>query len=271
MSDFIIQNQTVIRLTFFLSILLIVGVWELQKPRLILKNSKLIRWVSNLGIVFLNSVLLKIIFPLTATGLAIYAETKGWGVFNIVSIDPTLKVILSILMLDMVIYFQHVMFHAVPLFWQLHQMHHVDLDYDVTTGSRFHPIEIILSMGVKFTFIVLLGVPALAVILFEIILNGAAMFNHGNIYIPPQIDKYLRLFIVTPDMHRIHHSVVVKETHSNFGFNVPWWDRLFGTYIAEPEAGRTQIEIGTPKFRDAKYLGLHWMLILPFIRDKDIK
>jgi len=184
---------------------------------------------------------------------------------NNVDLPPWLKIMLGVASLDLAIYFQHVMFHAVPALWRLHMMHHTDLDFDVTTGVRFHPIEIILSMGIKMTVVVVLGIAALAVLIFEVLLNGTSMFNHGNVRLPRRIDRWLRLFVVTPEMHRVHHSVVIRETNSNFGFNLPWWDRLLGTYRPQPAAGHEGMTIGLSHFRDPKRLTLPWLLALPFI------
>jgi len=200
-----------------------------------------------------------------AVGMAILAEARGWGVFNNLSVPLWLAVVLSVVALDFAIYLQHVLFHAVPILWRLHMVHHADLDFDVTTGLRFHTVEILLSMGIKLGVVVLLGSPALAVLLFEVILNATSMFSHGNIRLPAWLDRLLRVFVVTPDMHRVHHSVISRETNSNFGFNLPWWDYLFGTYRAQPAAGHEGMTIGLSQFRDERVDRLHWMLALPFV------
>ena len=258
------QNETFIRLAFFFGILLVVALLEILVPRRPLSTSKASRWFGNLGIVAISTVTLRLLFPITAVGLALWVSEKGWGLFHIVQLPFWLEVILSVLILDFIIYLQHVMFHAVPVLWRLHMMHHADLDYDLTTGIRFHPIEIVISMLIKFSAIVVIGPPALAVVLFEILLNGTAMFNHGNFYIPLGLDRLLRFFVVTPDMHRVHHSVFPQETNTNFGFNLPWWDRLLGTYRAQPSKGHQGMTIGLNQFRDPSRLTLPWMLILPF-------
>jgi sterol desaturase/sphingolipid hydroxylase (fatty acid hydroxylase superfamily) len=175
-----------------------------------------------------------------------------------------MAVVTSVVLLDVAIYLQHVMFHAVPALWGVHRMHHADLDFDVTTGARFHPIEIVLSMLMKFGVVVALGTPALGVLVFEVLLNATSMFNHGNARLPAQLDRYLRWFVVTPDMHRVHHSIVVGETNSNFGFNLPWWDRLLGTYRDQPAAGHEGMTIGIEQFREARELWLDRMLLQPF-------
>jgi sterol desaturase/sphingolipid hydroxylase (fatty acid hydroxylase superfamily) len=260
-----VSSEMAIRLGSFFAILVLVAIWELLAPRRTLTTPKTVRWSSNLGITFLNLMVVRLVFPILAVGIALVAQEKGWGLLN--SFDPPywLVVVIGVVVLDLVIYLQHVMFHAVPVLWRLHMMHHADLDFDVTTGLRFHPIEIILSMGIKLAAVVVFGPPALAVLIFEVLLNATAMFNHGNIRLPSRIDRRLRLLVVTPDMHRVHHSVVIREANSNFGFNLPWWDRLLGTYRDQPTRGHEGMTIGLSQFRDAKHLTLPWMLALPFI------
>ncbi|MBI4964288.1 MAG: sterol desaturase family protein [Desulfomonile tiedjei] len=265
MNGFVFHHELIVRLGFFIGIFTAVAFAEWASPRRRLTTSKTVRWLSNIGIVVINSILLRILFPIAAVGVAALASQKGWGVLNNVEIPYWLAVVVSVIFLDFVIYLQHVMFHAVPVLWRLHMMHHADLDFDLTTGSRFHPIEIGLSMLIKMAAVLVAGTPALAVIIFEIILNGAAMFNHGNLSVPIAIDKVLRLFVVTPDMHRVHHSVFPTETNSNFGFNLPWWDRLLGTYRAQPRLGHEGMSIGLNQFRDPARLTLPWMLALPFV------
>ena len=233
-------------------------------PRRILTTSKSVRWFANLTIIFFNATVVRLGFPLLPVGLALLAQKKGWGLLNSFDTPHWLAVIAGVIVLDLIIYLQHVMFHAVPVLWRLHMMHHADLDFDVTTGLRFHPIEIILSAGIKLAAVVVFGPPALAVLIFEVLLNATSMFNHGNIRLPLSIDRLLRLLVVTPDMHRVHHSVVIKETNSNFGFNFPWWDRLLCTYRNQPAAEHEEMTIGLSQFRDAKRLTLPWMLALPF-------
>ncbi|MFQ5956050.1 MAG: sterol desaturase family protein, partial [Kiloniellales bacterium] len=232
-----LANEPVIRLAFFLGVFAIVAICEALAPRRARTMPRLVRWPNNIGVVALNTLMLRVVFPTAAVGIALVAEGRGWGLFNAVSVPYWLAVPLTVVLLDFAIYLQHVMFHAVPALWRLHRMHHADLDFDVTTGTRFHPIEILLSMLIKLTLVAALGPPALGVLMFEVLLNATSMFNHGNLNIPIGVDRVLRWFVVTPDMHRVHHSVVVRETNSNFGFNLPWWDRLFGTYRAQPAAG----------------------------------
>lgn len=228
----------------------------------------MVRWPGNLGVVVLDTVLVRILFPTTAVGLALLAEAKGFGLFNVWPVASWIAIVVSVVILDLVIYLQHVLFHAVPALWRLHRMHHADLEFDLTTGARFHPIEILLSMVIKLTVIGALGAPAVSVLIFEVLLNATAMFNHSNVRLPGPIDRILRWLVVTPDMHRVHHSVVVRETNSNFGFNLPWWDRLFGTYRAEPAAGHEGMIIGVDEIRDPVEQRLDRMLTQPF-RDGD--
>ena len=268
MHGVIVSHELPIRLGAFLGIFLIVAVWELIAPRRALTVSKVVRWYSNLGVTIINAFLLRWFFPILAVGMANLAQKQHWGLLNHIDIPFWLIVVFSVILLDLFIYLQHVMFHVVPIFWRLHRMHHTDLNIDVTTGMRFHPIEIILSMVVKLLVVISLGIPPVAVIFFEVLLNVMAMFNHGNIYIPDKTDRTLRWLIVTPDMHRIHHSVDPKETNSNYGFNLSVWDRLFGTYRKQPKKGQIDMDIGIEIFRDAKFLNLYWLLIQPFLDEK---
>lgn len=261
------KDKIAIRLGFFIIIFASLTIWELLAPRRSLTTSKRVRWLSNLSIIMLNTVLINLLLPILPVGLALVAEKKGWGLFNYFDCPYWLAVIAGVLLLDLVIYLQHVMFHAVPALWRLHMMHHADLDFDVTTGLRFHPIEIFLSGCIKLAAVVLFGPPVLAVVGFEVLLNMTSMFNHSNLYIASSADRLLRLLVVTPDMHRVHHSVIIKETNSNFGFNFPWWDRLLGTYRDQPAAGHQGMTIGLSQFRDVKRLTLPWLLALPFVGD----
>lgn len=263
--EFVMHYEKEIRMSFFFGMLIIIGLWELVSPRRVLIASKLTRWVNNLGLVFLNSFMVRLVFPVAAIGVAALAQEKSWGLLNNIEVSMWLAAVIAVVIMDLVIYIQHVMVHSIPLLWRLHRVHHADPDYDVTTGSRFHTLEIILSMGIKLCTIVLLGPPIFAVIIFEVILNATAMFNHGNIRLNSKVDKVLRLFLVTPDMHRVHHSVEDDETNSNFGFSLPWWDRIFGTYRAQPRAGHIAMEIGIHKFKQAKDVSwISGMLTLPF-------
>jgi sterol desaturase/sphingolipid hydroxylase (fatty acid hydroxylase superfamily) len=268
MKDLILQHEPQIRLAFFLGVFALVALAELAAPRRRLVMSKAVRWASNLGIVVINTVLLRLLFPVAAVGLALRAEAGGFGLFNLLHLPEWLEIALGVALLDLAIYLQHVLFHAAPALWRLHMMHHADLDYDVTTGARFHPIEIILSMGIKLGVVAALGPAAVAVVIFEVLLNATAMFNHGNVRLPLALDRVLRWVVVTPDMHRVHHSRLAPETNSNFGFNLPWWDRLFGTYRPQPAEGHEGMTIGLDQFEDPKDNVLHRMLALPFVGEK---
>jgi sterol desaturase/sphingolipid hydroxylase (fatty acid hydroxylase superfamily) len=265
LEEFIIQWEAFIRLSFFFGVLVLMAFWEIVSPKRHLTVSKTMRWSNNLGLVFLNSIVLRLLFPAAAVGVAIFARDNNWGLLNYYRLPSIVALVLSVVSLDFIIYLQHVMVHAVPVLWRVHRVHHADLDYDVTTGSRFHPIEIILSMLIKFAAIVVLGPPVVAVVIFEVILNAMAMFNHGNVRLPSGLDHVLRLLVVTPDMHRVHHSVEDNEANSNFGFNLSLWDRLFGTYIAQPRGGHESMTIGINGYRDSKQVDrLPGMLALPF-------
>ena len=265
LNDFIMTNEVPIRLGFFFGVFAVMAAWEVLAPKRALTVSRAVRWVNNLGLVFLNSFILRLLFPAAAVGMAAFASEQGWGLLNYYTIPATVAIVVSVIALDFIIYLQHVMMHAVPVLWRLHRVHHADLDYDVTTGARFHTVEIILSMLIKFATIVVLGPPLVAVIIFEVILNATAMFNHGNVSLPKRLDRVLRWFVVTPDMHRVHHSVEDDEANSNFGFNLPWWDRLFGTYRDQPRAGHQGMTIGIHTYRNVKQVSwLPGMLALPF-------
>jgi sterol desaturase/sphingolipid hydroxylase (fatty acid hydroxylase superfamily) len=261
------NNEAISRLVFFGGIFALIAIWERMSPRRSMTTSKKVRWISNLGITFLNPLVVHLVFPILAVDMALKAQEGGWGLLNNVGLPFWLKLVIGIIALDLIIYLQHVMFHAIPILWRLHMMHHADLDYDLTTGLRFHPIEMVLSMVIKLSVVAALGPPAAAVLIFEIILNGMAMFNHGNIRIPLGLDLILRYFVVTPDMHRVHHSVIIRETNSNYGFNLSCWDRLFGTYCAQPANGHTAMTIGLSQFRNEKRLTLPWLIVLPMIGD----
>ena len=260
----LLEFEPVIRLSAFAGIFAVMALWELAAPRRPLYVSKKLRWFSNLGIVVLNTAVARVVFPMAPVAFAYFAAERGWGVFNILEWNVWLELVIVVVLMDFFIWLQHVMVHAIPLFWRLHRMHHADVDYDVTTGARFHPIEILLSFAIKFAVIALLGASPIAVLVFEVLLNATAMFNHANVRLPLRLDAVLRLFVVTPDMHRVHHSVVPQECNSNFGFNLPWWDRLFGTYTAQPEVGHEAMTIGLDMFREECEERLDQMLVQPF-------
>jgi sterol desaturase/sphingolipid hydroxylase (fatty acid hydroxylase superfamily) len=265
MTNQILTYEGTIRFLFFIGIFAVMASWEILAPRRILNTSKGLRWYSNLGLVFIDTLALRVLLPMQAVGMAEIAQHRGWGVLNHLSFPIGLEIVIGVVALDFVIYLQHAIFHFLPLFWRLHRVHHTDLDFDVTTGVRFHPIEILLSMGIKMAAVLVLGPAPVAVIIFEIVLNATSVFNHGNFRLPISIDRVLRLFVVTPEMHRVHHSVLIKEFNSNFGFNLPWWDRILGTYRAQPEKGHEGMTIGLAQFRNPKELALSRLLIFPFI------
>jgi len=263
--SWIMAHEAAVRLSFFVGVFAVVAAWEILAPRRRLRIPKAMRWTNNLGLVALNTLLLRLLFPAAAVGMAAFAARQGWGLFNYLDAPYLLGLAVSVVVLDFVIWLQHVIVHAIPLLWRLHRVHHADLDYDLTTGARFHPVEIVLSMLIKFTTIAVLGPPVLAVLIFEVLLNTTAMFNHGNLRLPRRLDRILRSLVVTPDMHRVHHSVEDDEANSNFGFNLPWWDRLFGTYRDQPRSGHEGMSIGIHGFRDSKTVQrLPGMLALPF-------
>ena len=263
MTETILANEPMLRLAVFLGVLVAMAGWELAAPRRRQDIPRVIRWTNNLALVVVDTVILRLTFPILAVGLALMAEERGWGLFNALDLPMWLACLLSILLLDLAIYLQHVVFHAVPGLWRLHRMHHADLEFDVTTGLRFHPGEIVLSMVIKLAVVAALGAPAVAVLGFEILLNATALFNHANVRLPAGVDRALRWVMVTPDMHRVHHSVIPAETNSNFGFNLPWWDRLLGTYRAQPRAGHEGMAIGIEQFRTPRDLWLDRMLVQP--------
>ena len=259
------HKEQIIRLSCFFGVLVIIAIWEALAPRRALTDSKRRRWFVNLSLVAINTAIVRISLPVLPIGVAFMAREKGWGILNMFALPDWAKIVLAVLVLDFVIYIQHVLFHYLPILWRIHRMHHTDLDLDVTSGNRFHPIEIVISIGIKLMAVALLGPPAVAVLIFETLLNATAQFNHGNIRLPEAVDRWLRLMLVTPDMHRVHHSIVPRETNSNFGFNLPWWDRLCGTYRPQPESGHTGMNIGLKEFRDPTKLSLYRLLILPVL------
>lgn len=264
MSNFILAYEALIRFASFFGILILMAVWEILAPRRVLTVSKKTRWFANLGLVSIDTLALRLLLPITAVALAMLIEKRGWGILNNLGLPFWIAVVIGVVALDFVIYLQHAMFHFIPAFWRLHRVHHTDLDFDVTTGVRFHPVEILLSMGIKMAAITFLGASSLAVVIFEVVLNATSMFNHGNVLLRSGLDQRLRLLVVTPEMHRVHHSVVIKEYNSNFGFNLPWWDRLLGTYRDQPAAGHEGMVIGLAPFRDPNRLTLARLLLLPF-------
>lgn len=263
--NFVLRHEPLFRLGFFFGLLGAMMAWEALAPRRSRLMSRWARWPSNLGLVALNTLLIRLVSTSAAAGFAAFTESRGWGLLQMFALPQWVRVVTAVIVLDFTIYLQHIMFHAVPGLWRLHRMHHTDPDLDTTTGARFHPIEILLSMGLKFVVIAAFGAPTLAVVIFEVLLNATSMFNHGNVRMPASMDKFLRWVIVTPDMHRVHHSIIHNETNSNFGFNLPWWDRLLGTYLSQPAKGHQDMVIGLDIFRDPPDQRLDRMLFQPFV------
>ena len=261
------ENEGIIRISVFLGVFALMALWELTAPRRALVAPKLRRWGVNWAVVLLDTLVVRILFPAAAAGAALDAAAQGWGLFNWLDWPAWIEIVLAIVIFDCLIYWQHVLSHRIPFLWRLHRVHHSDRDIDVSTAIRFHPGEIALSMLLKIGAVYVLGPAALAVILFEVILNGCALFNHSNIKLPGWADRAMRLVVVTPDMHRVHHSIIHRETDANFGFNLPWWDRIFGTYIAQPEKGHDGMTIGLAEFQDERPTRLGWSLMLP-LRDR---
>jgi sterol desaturase/sphingolipid hydroxylase (fatty acid hydroxylase superfamily) len=258
-----VETGTLVRASVFLIVFAILAIFEVLTPRRRLSVPKIQRWRINLSIIALNPLSVFLVFPFLPIGLALLTSEQGWGLLNQWALPHWLKILIGFVVLDFVIYMHHVLHHTLPTLWRLHMMHHADLDFDLTTGLRFHPIEVIISTVIKLAAVAALGVPPVAVLAFEVALNATSMFNHSNIVIAGKVDRLLRLLVVTPDMHRVHHSVIIKETNSNFGFNLPWWDRLFGTYKDQPDKGHTDMVIGLSQFREQRKLSLPRLLILP--------
>ncbi|NJD36302.1 MAG: sterol desaturase family protein [Betaproteobacteria bacterium] len=265
-NEFALANEPAIRLAAFFGIFTLMAAWEVAAPRRARLHSRTVRWTANLGLVVVNTVLVRLVFPFAAVAFATLAAQRGWGLLNNIDLPGWLALLLAVVAMDFAIWLQHVMVHAVPVLWRLHQVHHADPDYDVTTGARFHPLEIILSMLIKFSVIAVLGAPAAAVLVFEVLLNATAMFNHANVKLPGDVDAALRLLLVTPDMHRVHHSTDNAEANSNFGFNLSLWDRLFGTYHYAARLPQESMHIGVAGLTgDARCVSLSGMLVIPFV------
>ena len=266
MVDWILDYELQLRAGSFGFVLCLMALWEILGARRPLTVPKRGRWLANLLLVAFDAALIRAVFPAAAVGGAWIAAERGWGLFNSTPAPAWVAILASIVFLDFVVYVQHVIFHRIPVLWRLHMVHHADQDFDVTTGTRFHPIEMLLSLLLKLAVVAIIGAPAIAVFLFEVILNATAMFNHGNVRLPVALDRVLRWFVVTPDMHRVHHSVAMRECHRNFGFNLPWWDRLLGTYLDQPALGHQGMTIGLTEFKTGARQTLAWMLALPFGR-----
>ena len=269
MKELLFQYESYIRLGAFLGLFILLMAWEIVSPKRKLLQLRRFRWFSNIGLIVTSSILIRFIIPTAAVGIAFQVEQDNLGFLNRLDLSAASQFIIAFILMDLAIYFQHVMFHALPMFWRFHRVHHSDLDCDISTGLRFHPFEMIISILFKFIVIVSIGAPVIAVICFEIILNAASMFTHSNIKLPSNLEKLVRWIVVTPDMHRIHHSVNENETNSNFGFFISVWDRLFATYINEPKEGQQNMEIGLHGFRQAKWQNLRWLIYLPFVSSID--
>jgi sterol desaturase/sphingolipid hydroxylase (fatty acid hydroxylase superfamily) len=263
-SQTVAQHEPLIRLAAFLGVLGVVAVWEAFAPRRKRALTRSARWPHNLGLLVLDFIVVRLMIPGAAVAVAAAGESRGWGLLNAFAFPAWVAIPVAVLLLDLAIYFQHVMFHAVPTLWRLHRVHHADLEFDVTTGVRFHPIEILISAAIKCAAVAAIGAPIVAVIVFEVLLNASSMFNHANASLPRPLESWLRWFLVTPDLHRVHHSIRYEESSSNFGFSVPWWDRVFGTYRAQPGAGHDEMTIGVDAFRSPDDLRLDRLLVQPF-------
>ena len=264
MLDYLPGGETAIRLTAFILVFAAVALLEVSAPRRNLRDSRANRWTTNLGIVVIDSLTVRLLVPLAAVGTAAFAASNGYGLLNVVDVPSWLAFLTALVVLDFAIWLQHFAAHKIPLLWRLHQMHHADIDFDVSTALRFHPIEILLSMAWKMLVVMAIGAPVGAVIVFEIVLNAMAMFNHGNFRLPLALDRMLRTVVVTPDFHRVHHSVIRSETDSNYGFNLSVWDRIFGTYRAQPRDGHSGMTIGLNDYQSKAPSGLLWCLMMPF-------
>ena len=262
---FLLEHESAIRLGFFLGALAVLAAWEWFAPLRASRTSKAIRWTNNVALAVLNILLLRLLFSLAAVGLAVFVNQRGTGVLNMFPVPYPLAIVASLLAFDLAIYLVHLAFHTAPVLWRMHRLHHSDVDVDVATAVRFHPIQVLLSTLIKFAVILALGPPVLAVLLFETLFHALLLFNHANVRIPPAVDRVLRWFVVTPDMHRVHHSVLRAETDSNFGFALPWWDRLFGTYCAEPAAGHVRMIVGIEPFPTQRDAWLDRMLLDPWL------
>lgn len=263
----VLSSEAALRTVSFAGVLTLMVVLEAVFPRRGRVQPRTGRWFSNLTMIGVGNALTRAASPVVPVGVAALASQRGWGLLNSVDLPPGVAFAVALILLDGLIYFQHVLTHALPTLWRLHMVHHTDLDLDCTTGVRFHPVEIFLSACLKSAAVAALGAPVKAVLVFEILLNGCTVFNHANVKLPLLLDRLLRPVLVTPDMHRVHHSVIIRETHSNFGFCLSWWDRLFGTYKAQPEKGHEGMTIGLSQFRDPARLGLLQLLILPVSGD----
>ncbi len=269
MDTFLLSHEPTLRLGIFLGVLAVMALWELAAPQRRVEIPRLVRWSNNIGLVAIDTLIVRLAFPVLAVAFAAVMQTNGWGLLNVIELPGWIAFVVAFLLLDLAIYAQHVIFHKVPLLWRFHRMHHSDIEFDTTTGVRFHPIEIVLSMLYKLALVALIGAPPAAVLVFEVVLNATSLFNHGNVTLG-RLDPLVRKLIVTPDMHRVHHSVVRKEHDTNFGFNLSVWDRIFGTYLAQTELGQVRMQIGLDRFRARRELWLDRLLLQPFVGDSQL-
>ncbi|MGB1215184.1 MAG: sterol desaturase family protein [Pikeienuella sp.] len=259
-------GEATIRLAVFIGVFALMALWETARPRRARTIGRPRRWSTNLGLVVVDTIVARLLFPVAAVGAALDAEARGWGLFNQFEAPAGLEIIAAFVLFDLAIWAQHVVFHHVPFLWRFHMVHHADEEMDVSTGLRFHPVEIAASMAIKISLVYLLGPAALAIIMFEVVLNASAMWSHSNLRLPRQIDRVVRTVIVTPDMHTSHHSVERAEHDTNFGFFFSFWDRLFGVYTETPAAGHDGVKIGLKPWRDGRSAGIIWALLAPFRR-----
>lgn len=268
LESFLLAHETAIRFGVLVSTFGVMALWEIMAPLRAPDTSKGIRWSNHVMLAAINMALVRVLFPVAAVALAIYASDQSIGLFNMIWAPYALTFAAGVVLLDLTVYVFHLLFHSVPVLWRIHRVHHADLDIDVSTGVRFHPIQMVIAVIIKSATILAFGLPPLSVLTFEIASHSITLFNHGNVRVRPSVDRVLRWFIVTPDMHRIHHSIHRAETDSNFGFVLPWWDRMFGTYCAEPAAGQERMVVGIESFRTGRDLWLDRLVTNPVIDDR---
>jgi sterol desaturase/sphingolipid hydroxylase (fatty acid hydroxylase superfamily) len=268
LESFLLAHETAIRFGVLVSTFGVMALWEIMAPLRAPDTSKGIRWSNHVMLAAINMALVRVLFPVAAVALAIYASDQSIGLFNMIWAPYALTFAAGVVLLDLTVYVFHLLFHSVPVLWRIHRVHHADLDIDVSTGVRFHPIQMVIAVIIKSAVILAFGLPPLSVLTFEIASHSITLFNHGNVRLSPSVDRVLRWFIVTPDMHRIHHSIHRAETDSNFGFVLPWWDRIFGTYCAEPAAGQERMVVGIESFRTGRDLWLDRLVTNPVIDDR---
>jgi len=261
------MSETTVRLSVFLGMLLLMVLWEFAAPKRTARYGRTQRWPANLAIVVIDSLVVRLLLPAGLVGIALIVAERNIGLLHQVILPNWLDILIAVVVLDIAIYWQHRLFHRVPWLWRLHRVHHADPDFDVTTGLRFHPLEIVLSLAIKAVVVVALGAPALAIIVFEVLLNACSLFNHGNVALPSRLERWVRKILITQELHRIHHSSVVSETNSNYGFSVSWWDHIFGSYTDKPAAGSDGVDIGLTEYRDAQQTTKLWGLLrIPFTK-----